>query len=83
MWLPIDMDVILLKRKWLANYHLFDVESNLLVVIYVHNILPPLHFHLVLSFIIPCTLVHLSKLVGSICKMWLLVLQICKLDGLS
>ncbi len=37
---------------------LFDVEGNYLVLVYVHSILPPFRFHLVLSLIMPCTFVH-------------------------
>jgi hypothetical protein len=32
-----DMVVNLFKRKWLANYRLFDVKGILLISIYVHN----------------------------------------------
>jgi hypothetical protein len=52
------MVVNLFKIKWLANYHLLDVEGNLLVLVYIHGIFPPTCFYLVLSLIMPCTLVH-------------------------
>jgi hypothetical protein len=65
------MVVNLLEKKLLANanYHLLDVEGNLLIPIYVHNILPLFHLHLALSLIMPCTLVHLFVFFGIVYKM--------------
>jgi hypothetical protein len=71
-----------LKKKWLANFRLLDVEGNLLVSIYVHSIFPPSPLCLALPLIMPCTLVHLSILkINSAYKVWPLAFQIYKLDG--
>jgi hypothetical protein len=68
MWLFIDMVVNMFERKLSTNYHMLDVEGNLLVSIYIHNILPPFHLHLTLSFIMPCTLVHPFIFFGNVYK---------------
>jgi hypothetical protein len=60
-----------------------NVESNLLISIYIHSILPPFHLYLTLSFIMPCTLVCPFVLFGQVYKMQPLTLQINKRDGLS
>ncbi len=83
MWLFRDMVVNMFERKLSTNCYMFDVEGNLLVSIYIHNILPPFHLHLTLSLIMPCTLVHPFIFFGNVYKTWPLVFQIYKLDGLS
>jgi hypothetical protein len=76
------MVVILFEKNLSTNYHVFDVKNNLLVLIYIHSILLPSCLLLVLSLIMPCTLVHPFVLFNNAYKMQLLALQICKLDGL-
>jgi hypothetical protein len=52
------MVVNMFERKWSTNYHMFNLEGNLLVLVYVHNIPLAFHLHLALSLVMPCTLVH-------------------------
>jgi hypothetical protein len=78
------MDVTLFEKKWLVNYRLLDAKGKLLVSIYVNSIFPPFLLHLALPLVMLCTLVQLSILkISSAYKMWPLVFQIYKLDGLS
>jgi len=60
--------VNLLEKKLLANCRLLDVKGNLLISVHIHSILPPSHLHLVLSFVMPCTLVHSFVLFDNVFK---------------
>ncbi len=80
---------ILTMAIWKYGYKLVwkkvvkNIENNLLVSIYIHNIFPPSRCHLVLSLVMPCTLVHMFVLFYNTYKTKPLILQIYKLDGLS
>jgi hypothetical protein len=52
------MVVNMLEKKLSTDCRMFDVKGSLLVSICVHSILPPFLFHLVLSLVMPCTLVR-------------------------
>ncbi len=75
------MVVNLLERKWSANYHLLNVEGNLLILVYVHNIFLAFCLHLALPLVMPCTLVHSFALFGNTYKTQPPTFQIYKLDG--
>jgi hypothetical protein len=62
---------------------LINVEGNLLVLVYVHNIFIAFRLHLVLSLVMPCTFVHLFVLFGNTYKTQPPTFQIYKLDGIS
>ncbi len=59
---------------------LHDAEGSLLVLIYIHNILPPSCFHLALSRVMPCTLAHPFVLSDNDCRMQPPTFQTCKLN---
>ncbi len=65
------MVVIYLERKWSTNCILLDAKGSLLVLVYVYIILPDFHPRLILSLVMPCTLVHLFVLLNNAYKMWL------------
>ncbi len=52
---------------------------QLLISMYIHNILPPSSLCLGLSLIMPCILVHMSVFFGNVYKMQPSALHICKL----
>ncbi len=83
LWLFRDMVIDMLEKKLLVDCHLFNVGDNLLIYVYVHNILPPFHLHLALSFVVPCPLVHMFVFFNNTYNTQPLVFQIWKLDGLS
>ncbi len=60
-----DYLFLVFERKWSTNCHLFNVEGNLLILVYDHNIFPPSCFHLVLSFVMLCTLAHSFVIFGN------------------
>jgi hypothetical protein len=73
---------ILFEKKCLANCHLLYAKGDLLVLVYVHSILPPSRFHLAMSLIMPCTLIHPFILFSNAYRMQPLAFQIYKLNEL-
>jgi hypothetical protein len=61
---------------------MLDVEGSLLVLVYIHSILPPSYLCFAISLVISCTLIHLFVFLDTAYKLWPLTPQIYKLDGL-